>query len=118
MSLIYVALGGAMGAALRYGVGLALSFPFGTLAVNLLGSFVMGLVFVWLADHPRADLHGPLLMTGALGGFTTFSAFSLDVLKLVEAGRIGFAGGYILGTVALSVLALFAAVALARGMGA
>lgn len=117
MSLIYVALGGAIGAMLRYGVGLALSFPFGTLAVNLIGSFAMGLAFVWLADHPRAALHGPLLMTGALGGFTTFSAFSLDALKLVEAGRISLAGGYILGSVALSLAALFAAVALARGVG-
>lgn len=118
MALIYVAFGGALGAMLRFGVGQAVPFPFGTLAVNVIGSFVMGLAFVWLLDHPRADLHGPLIMTGALGAFTTFSAFSLDVLKLFEAGRIALAGGYVAGTVALSLAALFGAVAMARGIGA
>lgn len=116
MAIFYVALGGAIGAMLRYGVGLVAAFPFGTLAVNVAGSFAMGLVFVWLADHPRADLHGPLVMTGALGAFTTFSAFSLDTLKLIEAGRTGFAGGYVAGSVILSLAALFAAVAIARGI--
>lgn len=118
MPLVYVALGGALGAMLRYGVGQAVAFPFGTLAVNVVGSFVMGLAFVWLLDHPRADLHGPLIMTGALGAFTTFSAFSLDVLRLYEAGRLAAAGGYVAVTVLMSIAALFAAVAIARGIGA
>ena len=113
--VISVALGGALGAVLRYLVGLAVAFPMGTLAVNVLGSFLIGLVWVIFAARGlQAWL--PFVMTGVLGGFTTFSAFSLDTLRLVEAGRITAAGGYVLGSVVLSVLACFAGLTLARGM--
>ncbi len=113
-TLLYVAIGGAIGASGRYLVGMAVAFPIGTLAVNVVGSFLMGVAFVVLAEKGM-DRWMPLIMTGILGGFTTFSAFSLDALRLYEAGRVGAAGGYILASVLLSLLALFAAVSLMRG---
>ena len=113
MPILQAALGGAVGAALRFVIAGAVVFPLGTLVVNVVGSFLMGLAFVLLAER-GLDRAIPFVMAGLLGGFTTFSAFSLDVLKLFEAGRIGAAGGYVAGSVLLSVLALLAAVALAR----
>lgn len=94
MSYIMVSLGGAIGALLRFAVGQLLAFPFATLAVNIVGSFLMGLCYVYLTSRfdERMTL---LLMTGCLGGFTTFSAFSLDVYRLYEAGRSINALGYI-----------------------
>lgn len=117
MTLIYVALGGALGAVLRFLVSAFLAFPFGTLAVNVAGSFVMGVVWVWLSAK-GLDRMAPLIMTGILGGFTTFSAFSLDVVKLTGDGRLAAAGAYVLGSVVLSLAAIYAAVALMRGGGA
>ncbi len=105
-----------MGAVLRYLTGLAVPFPFGTLTVNVVGSFVMGLCFVLLMDK-GLDRWQPLVMTGLLGGFTTFSAFSLDSLRLWEAGQTLFAMGYVLASVILSLVAIFAAVFIARNMG-
>lgn len=116
-TILHVAIGGAIGASARYLVGLAVAFPLGTLAVNVVGSFLMGLAFVALAEK-GLERWMPLVLTGILGGFTTFSAFSLDVLKLYEAGKIGAAGGYILASVILSVLALFLAVTIMRGLQA
>jgi CrcB protein len=115
MTILYVAIGGAIGAVLRYLVTLGVAFPFGTLAVNVVGSFVMGLMLVWLAAR-GLDRATPLVMTGVLGGFTTFSAFSLDTLKLVEAGRLSAAGGYVAGSVILSLVAIFLAVWISRGV--
>ena len=112
MVIIQVAIGGAIGAVLRYGVGLLVVFPLGTLAVNVVGSFLMGLAFVLLSTRAGA----PFLMAGLLGGFTTFSAFSLDVFKLFEAGRLAAAGGYVAGSVVLSVAAVFLGIAIARGL--
>ena len=106
-----VALGGAIGSVLRYLTISVVGGPVATLAVNVLGSLVMGVLFVTLA--PRLS---PLLMTGVLGGFTTFSAFSLDVLRLWENGQAVAAGGYAAGSVVLSVMALVAGAALMRGM--
>ncbi|MEX0969915.1 MAG: fluoride efflux transporter CrcB [Paracoccaceae bacterium] len=113
MNFLIVAAGGALGAAGRYGAGLAATrwfgtgFPYGTLAVNVIGCFVMGILAVALSQRvgqsPRAAL---FLMTGILGGFTTFSAFSLDAITLIERGRIFAAGGYIGGSVILSIAAL------------
>ena len=114
MTLVHVALGGALGAVLRYGAGLVVAFPWGTLAVNVAGSFLIGLVWV-ICTARGAQAVLPFLMTGVLGGFTTFSAFSLDALRLVEAGRIGTAGGYVLGSVALSLFACAAGLWLAKG---
>jgi CrcB protein len=109
MTYLFIALGGALGAVLRYIIAAAVAFPLGTMTVNVLGSFLMGLAFVWFST--RAAGQWPLfVMTGVLGGFTTFSAFSLDVLKLIEAEKYMNAGGYVLASVVFSVLAIFAGV--------
>ncbi len=113
--VISVALGGAIGSVLRYLVGLVVAFPLGTLAVNVIGSFAIGLLWVHLAD--RGLQHWmPFLMTGVLGGFTTFSAFTLDVLRLVEEGRVTAAGGYVLASLILSIIACAAGLWIARGI--
>ncbi len=113
-SLLQAALGGAIGASLRFLVSGGVAFPFGTLLVNVVGSFVMGLAFVFLAEHRGLERWIPFVMAGMLGGFTTFSAFSLDALKLYEAGRIGAAAAYVLASVGVSLAALILAVLLAR----
>lgn len=120
-TLFQVALGGAIGASGRYLTGLAAirligpGFPWGTLIVNILGSFVMGVVVVILA-HQSANRFAPLLMTGVLGGFTTFSAFSLDAMTIWERGQPVLAGVYVLASVMLSLLAIFAGLYLARSV--
>jgi CrcB protein len=119
-SLLQVAAGGALGAAARYlvnvGVMRALGpgFPWATLAVNVAGSFLMGALVIWLARRGGQHL-APFVMTGVLGGFTTFSAFSLDVATLWERGEGAAAAAYAAGSVVLSVGALFAAMWLLRG---
>lgn len=113
-TIIQVAVGGAIGACARYLIGQLVSFPMGTLTVNVLGSFLLGIAFVLLAEKGM-ERWMPLIMTGVLGGFTTFSTFSLDVFKLYEADRMGAAGGYILSSLVLSLVALFIAVSLMRG---
>lgn len=116
-----VALGGALGAAARYLTGVAAvrvlghGFPWGTLAVNVLGSFAMGVLVIVLAQKDATRL-APFLMTGVLGGFTTFSAFSLDVLTLYERGQTATAGLYVLGSVAVSLAAIVAGIALGRAV--
>ena len=100
LTLPYVALGGALGAALRHLSVLALPAPWGTLAVNVAGSFAIGLLAMRLSPALA-----PFLITGVLGGFTTFSAFSLDALRLAEGGRLGSALLYVGGSVALSLVA-------------
>ncbi len=116
--VLQVALGGAMGAVARYGVNILsrrwTGFPVGTLAVNVIGSFLMGVLVVVLA-HKGGTRHAPLLMTGILGGFTTFSAFSLDTVTLWERGQPGLAAGYVLASVGLSLLALILGLWAARG---
>ena len=116
MTILYVAVGGALGAVLRYLTTLAVPFPYGTLTVNVVGSFVMGLLLVLSMDK-GIDRWQPLIMTGLLGGFTTFSAFSLDTLRLWESGQTGLAIGYVFASVVLSLLAIFVAVIFARGIG-
>jgi CrcB protein len=116
-TLLLAALGGAIGSSLRAAFGLALPFPVATVAVNVLGSFAIGLLAVPLLlagerPHPMA----PFLVTGILGGFTTFSAFSLDALRLIEDGQAGAAVLYVGGSVALSLGAAAAGLALARGL--
>lgn len=124
MPVIQVAIGGAIGASLRYLTGIALvrgfghlTFPLGVLTVNVVGSFLMGL-FVGLAAHRGLTHLSPLVATGVLGGFTTFSAFSLEAVTLYERGALGLAAVYILANVVFSIGALFAGLALARGMAA
>ena len=120
-TLFQVALGGAIGAAGRYLTGLAAlrllgpGFPWGTLTVNVVGSFVMGVLVVTLA-HLGANRFAPLLMTGILGGFTTFSAFSLDALTLWERGETLTAALYVGASVSLSLAAIIAGLALARSL--
>ncbi len=99
-----VALGGALGAGLRHMSLLAWPGPWGTLAINVAGSFLIGLLAVpFLLSDRGAHPFAPLVVTGVLGGFTTFSAFSLDTLRLIEGGRIGAAVYYVGGSVALSL---------------
>ena len=93
--LLQIALGGAIGASLRHLTGMQVArllgtgFPWGTLAVNVLGCFAMGLVTMLVVRRPELGLQhaAPFLATGVLGGFTTFSAFSLETFLLVERGR-------------------------------
>ncbi|MEL6677488.1 MAG: CrcB family protein [Pseudomonadota bacterium] len=118
-SLSLVMLGGAVGSGLRFavvtGAGrlLGSGWPFGTFAVNVLGSFAMGVLAVWIMERNGAA--GLALMTGVLGGFTTFSAFSLDAVRLVEADRVWAALGYAGGSVVASVAALALGMLVARG---
>jgi fluoride exporter len=113
LTLPLIALGGAAGSVLRYLMVSAIGTPLGTTAVNALGSFAIGVLFVALGSR---DSWQVFLMVGLLGGFTTFSAFSLDTLKLVEAGQPLLAAGYALGSVALSLIAVALGAALARGL--
>ena len=118
-TVIQVALGGAIGAAARYGVGVALvrpgAFPIGVLAANIIGSFLMGLIVVYLGQKMLSHLN-PFLMTGILGGFTTFSAFSLEAYTLFERGEVGQAAIYVIASVVLSIAALIAGIFIMRGL--
>ena len=91
------------------------NFPVAIITVNVLGSFLMG-VFVVLAAHRGLTHLSPFVMTGLLGGFTTFSAFSLEAVTLYERGDVGQAALYVLASVVLSILGLVAGLAVARGM--
>jgi fluoride exporter len=112
-AVLAIALGGAIGSVARYAVvlfarGLTLGFPLGTLLVNVVGSFAIGLLGFWLASKlPDADNWRNFLLTGMLGGFTTFSAFSLDTLLLVQNGRSTSAVVYVLLSVFGSLAAVF-----------
>ncbi len=121
MGYLIVFLGGGIGAALRHGVNLAAArlagtaFPYGTMTVNVVGSLAMGLIAAYFAFRGDASQHWRLfLTTGILGGFTTFSAFSLDVALLYERGELGLAALYVAVSVAASIAALFAGFALVR----
>ncbi|MBW8636802.1 fluoride efflux transporter CrcB [Hoeflea sp. WL0058] len=120
---LIVAFGGAVGASLRHLTSLLTlrwfgpGFPWGTLTVNILGSFLMGVFIELLARKMNGSNELRLLIaTGLMGGFTTFSAFSLDVAIMWERGATLTAAGYVLASVALSILALFAGLALVRGL--
>ncbi len=115
MIVIFVGLGGAIGAILRYGVGVLVATPLATLTVNVIGSFLIGVVWVILAQK-GFDRAAAFLITGVLGGFTTFSAFSLDALRLFESGRWGAGAGYITVSVLCSLLAIFLAVMITRAL--
>ncbi len=124
MLYLIVFVGAGIGGALRHGVNvgaarlLGYGFPFGTFIVNVLGSFAMGLLagfFVYRAGIPQ---HMRLfLTTGILGGFTTFSSFSLDAALLIERNSWGMAAGYVVGSVAAAIAALFFGLAVFRGGG-
>lgn len=117
-----VALGGAIGAACRYLFGVAFArltgpaeFPLAILSVNVIGSLLMG-VFVVVAAQKGLTHLSPLVMTGLLGGFTTFSAFSLEAVTLIERGQIAAAGAYVMLSVGLSIGGLMAGLWIARGV--
>ena len=119
MTYLIVFFGAGLGGALRHGVNVGAArmfgygFPFGTLIVNIVGSFLMGLLAGYFAFRPGIPQDLRLfLTTGILGGFTTFSAFSLDAALLVERHSYALAAGYIAGSVGVSIAALFLGLAL------
>ena len=121
MNYLLVFIGGGLGASLRHAVnvlcarGLGTAFPWGTFIINITGSTVMGLIAGYLAFKGEASQAWRLfLMTGILGGYTTFSAFSLDAVLLYERSQFGLALFYVLGSVVFSILGLFAGLALVR----
>lgn len=123
VKLVAVMLGGALGAATRYWVsGQAIrlvdsDFPWGTLLVNLVGAFLLGGLFVASAEknllHPTLQ---SFLMTGFMGALTTFSTFTLENLILHESGKTPIAIAYLLASITLGLLAVFAGAALARSI--
>lgn len=121
MTALIVGLGGAIGAMARFGVGvLALrltgpGFPYGVLSVNIAGSFLMGALVVYLGQKSLTHLN-PFLMTGILGGFTTFSAFSLEAYTLFERGHLGQAAAYVGLSVVGALAALVAGVMVMRSL--
>ncbi|MEK9671467.1 MAG: fluoride efflux transporter CrcB [Rhodospirillaceae bacterium] len=123
--LIAVAMGGAMGAVGRYlvmsGVGhwLGHGFPWGTIAVNLIGSFILGglIEYSALVATISQEARG-FLVVGALGAFTTFSAFSLDAYTLMDRGQMAAAAGYALGSVVLCLFGFWAGLAIIRQVAA
>lgn len=121
MGYLIVFLGGGIGAALRHGVNIFTSrlfgtgFPYGTLTVNVVGSLLMGVLAAYFAFKGGAAQHWRLFFTtGVLGGFTTFSTFSLDVALLYERDQYGIAALYVLVSLVLSLAGLFAGLALVR----
>jgi CrcB protein len=121
MGFLIVFLGGGLGAALRHGVNLSsarilgTAFPYATLFENVTGSLVMGLLAGYFAFKGDASQSWRLfLTTGILGGYTTFSAFSLDAALLYQRGELSLAALYVVGSVALSIGGLFAGLALVR----
>jgi fluoride exporter len=126
-SSLFVALGGGVGAWLRYVTGrlwlaavgpvAASAFPWATLSVNVLGSLAMGLLAGWLARHGQGGETWRLLLSiGLLGGFTTFSAFSLELVNFIERGALGLAAVYALISVGAGIVGLFAGLAIMRGL--
>ena len=123
MGYFIVFLGGGVGAALRHGINLGTArflsngFPYATFFINVTGSFVMGLIAAWFAFKGDASQHWRLfLTTGILGGYTTFSTFSLDAALLYERGQLTLAAVYVIGSVVLGIVGLFAGLAVVRGV--
>lgn len=123
LNVLLVAIGGAIGSVARYGVtrfsvqNFGAGFPWGTVIVNLVGSFFIG--FLSAAILSKASNPEPLkllLITGFLGGFTTFSAFSLDAITLIERGAMPQAGAYIVLSVAPAIIATVAGLAIGRAL--
>lgn len=119
-TLLQVAIGGAVGASARYLTGVGVlrlvgfqAIPLGVMVANVLGSFAMGALVVYLGQRGLGHLNA-LLMTGFLGGYTTFSAFSLETWTLFERGQMGLVAAYVLMSVGLSLLGLALGVVLMR----
>lgn len=123
MNYLLVFIGGGLGSCLRHAVNvicprfLGTNFPYHTFIINITGSTIMGLIAGYLAFKGDAAQSWRLfVMTGILGGYTTFSAFSLDAGLLYERGAVGAAVLYVLGSVILSLIGLFAGLAIVRSM--
>lgn len=123
MGYLIVFFGAGVGGALRHGINMAVlrlgwtAFPVGTLAVNVIGSFLIGVIAEYFALKAHLPQHWRLfLTTGILGGFTTFSAFSLEAALLYERGRPALAAAYVLASIILSIAALFAGLAIVRSL--
>lgn len=122
--VILVMSGGAIGAALRYGLSRALpmsaaGWPWSTFAVNILGGFCMGILAIWvLRGDSSAEPLRLFLGVGVLGGFTTFSAFSLEIAQMVQCGQMGMAAAYAVASILLALGALFAGMATAKAIWA
>jgi CrcB protein len=126
LALFLVILGGGIGAGLRHGVNLlavqlfGMTFPWGTFIVNIVGSFLIGVLAAYFAFRADAAWSQPLrlfLTTGILGGFTTFSAFSLDFALLFERGEVMQGVSYVVASVVLSLAAIFLGLFLVRSIG-
>lgn len=121
-TLVIVAAGGALGAVLRYLGGIwALrafgpAFPWGTMAINIIGSAAMGIAAALLLDRAGPGRATLFLMTGVLGGFTTFSTFSLETIRLIEAEALGKAAFYAFGSMMLAIGGLWAGLAVGRAL--
>jgi CrcB protein len=119
-NFLLVALGGALGASARYGVSLAFpakadGWPWPTFGINVSGSLLIGLLAGWLAAKGEAGEPWRLLLgVGVLGGFTTFSAYSLETLRLIERNDMAGAAAYSLGSVLAGLAAVAAGVAIAK----
>lgn len=123
LNIALVATGGAIGSVFRYLVGVwsvrlaGPNFPWGTLAVNVVGSFMIGLLVELVARRLNASMEMRLfLVTGVLGGFTTFSSFALDAASLLERGATGLSIVYVLASLIVSIAAVFAGLALSRNL--
>lgn len=123
MGFIVVFLGGGFGAAVRHGINLAAArlvgntFPYGTLFINVVGSLAMGVIVEYFALKAGMPQRWRLfLTTGILGGFTTFSAFSLEAVLLYERGQMANAAIYVMASVALAIGALFGGMAVVRAL--
>jgi fluoride exporter len=121
IGFLLVFVGGGLGAALRHGINqmaarlVGTTFPYGTLFINVVGSMMMGFIIEYFALKGNLPQRGLLfLTTGILGGFTTFSTFSLETALLYERGQIAYAAVYVLASVGLGIGALFAAIAIVR----
>jgi len=121
MNYLLIFVGGGIGASLRHAVNelcvrlFGLGFPIGTFLINITGSLVMGLIAGHLAFKGAAAQPWRLfVMVGLLGGYTTFSSFSLDAVTLYERGAWGAALGYVVGSVALGIIGLVAGLAVVR----
>jgi fluoride exporter len=115
-----VAFAGAVGSGARYGLDLlfrrdAHSVPWVTIAINVGGSFVLGALVAILDAHPHPSVR-PALTIGLLGGFTTFSTFSLETYRLLDRGHVGLASAYSLGSVAASLLAVTLGIVVGRAL--
>jgi CrcB protein len=121
--LFAIALGGALGSVARYAIGhygarAGESFPYATLVINVVGSFLLGYLVRYLPRTSASPELGFALTVGFCGGFTTFSTFSVELARLVEGGSYGRAATYAASSVLLSLAATFAGFAVGRGLGA